>query len=216
MAGRLSYKKGILAEAVIFERRYHSYSMALPKAGDQLLSTDKGIMSFEEVFKSHFRNLHAYAFTLLKDETDAEEMVQNVFCRLWEKKEQLDIHSSATAYLYKAVYHECLNFLKHRKVKAAYKVFAQTRPANELASATTKLQLAELEWHIKNAIDGLPEQCRIIFQMSRFGELKYQEIADQLGLSIKTIENQMGKALRIMREKLVDFLPLYLIILLNL
>ncbi|ULQ53555.1 RNA polymerase sigma-70 factor [Flavihumibacter fluvii] len=190
--------------------------MALPTVGDQLLRTDKGIMNFEEVFKSHFKNLHAYAVTLLKDEANAEEMVQNVFCRLWEKKEQLDIHSSATAYLYRAVYHECLNFLKHQKVKAAYNSFMLSRPTNELAPASGKLQLGELEWHISKALEELPDQCRTIFQMSRYEELKYQEIADKLGLSIKTVENQMGKALRIMREKLVDFLPLLLIILLNL
>jgi RNA polymerase sigma-70 factor (ECF subfamily) len=65
-------------------------------------------------------------------------------------------------------------------------------------------------------LNELPEQCRTIFQMSRYEELKYQEIADRLGLSVKTIENQMGKALRLLREKLKDFLPLLLLILLNL
>lgn len=189
-----------MAEAIIFERRYYSISMALPPASPRLLRTDKGALTFEEVFKTHFKNLHAYAFTLLNDAANAEEMVQNVFCRLWEKRETINIQTSATAYLYKAVYLECLNFLKHQKVKAAYETFSQSRPASELAPASSKLQLGELEWHINKALEALPEQCRIIFQMSRNEELKYQEIADQLGLSIKPIENQMGKALRIMRE----------------
>lgn len=189
--------------------------MALQISGEKSFRTDNGILNFEEVFKTHFKNLHGYATTLLKDADDAEEMVQQVFVRLWEKRDNLDIRDSATAYLYRSVYHECLNFLKHQKVKTAYQTFAQHRPANGEMPASAKIQLGELEWHINQALEALPEQCRIIFQMSRFEELKYREIADRLGLSVKTIENQMGKALRIMREKLADFLPLLLLILLN-
>lgn len=189
--------------------------MAITTAGHLILRTDHGLMRFEEVFKSHFKSLHAYAFTIVKDDMLAEEMVQNVFCKLWEKKDQLQINSSATAYLYRSVYHECLNHLKHQKVQSAYHVFMAARPADEPAPAAAKLQMGELEWHLNKALNELPEQCRTIFQMSRFEELKYQEIADRLGLSIKTIENQMGKALRLLREKLSDFLPLLLLILLN-
>lgn len=181
-----------------------------------MLQTEKGAMSFEEVFTSHFKNLHAYAASLLKNEANAEEIVQNVFVRLWEKRAQLSIQSSVTAYLYKAVYHECLNFLKHQKVKNAYLAFAHKRNGNDHLPASGKLHLTELEQHISRAIESLPQQCRIIFKMSRFEELRYQQIADQLGLSVKTIENQMGKALKIMREKLVDFLPLFILMLLNL
>ena len=75
--------------------------------------------------------------------------------------------------------------------------------------------LSELEQQINKALNELPEQCRTIFQMSRFEELKYQEIADRLGLSIKTIENQMGKALKILRVKLVDYLPILAVFLIE-
>ncbi|KIC93455.1 RNA polymerase sigma-70 factor [Flavihumibacter solisilvae] len=190
--------------------------MAIPSAGNLILSTDHGPLEFEAVFKTHFKNLHAYAFTMVKDESTAEEMVQNVFCKLWEKREKLDIRNSATAYLYRAVYNECLNHLKHRKVKAAYVAYASTRPASDNNPASGKIQLNELESRLNAAINELPEQCRTIFQMSRFQELRYQEIADSLGLSIKTVENQMGKALRVLREKLVEYLPLLLLTLLNL
>ena len=87
--------------------------------------------------------------------------------------------------------------------------------AGETEQASKKLELRELEDRISEAIKELPQQCRTIFQMSRFEELKYKEIADQLGLSIKTVENQMGKALKIMRTKLADFLPLILLWLIN-
>ena len=95
---------------------------------------------------------------------------------------------------------------------ATAKTYAQT--SND--PAAKKILLSELEMRLNNAINDLPEQCRIIFQMSRFEELKYQEIADRLGLSVKTVENQMGKALKVLREKLSDYLPLLLLILLNL
>jgi RNA polymerase sigma-70 factor (ECF subfamily) len=81
--------------------------------------------------------------------------------------------------------------------------------------ASDKLAAGELEQRLEKALRELPEQCRTIFQLSRFDELKYKEIADKLGLSVKTVENQMGKALRLLRLKLVDFLPFISILLLT-
>lgn len=164
--------------------------------------------TFEEAFKTHFKKLYAYAFTIVKEEMAAEEMVQQVFFKIWEKKGQVEIRTSVTAYLYRSVYHESLNYLKHQKVKAAYQSHAARESKNQSDNASSKLQLSELEQKLNIALNELPEQCRVIFQMSRFEELKYQEIADRLGLSVKTIENQMGKALRILRTKLIDYLPL--------
>jgi RNA polymerase sigma-70 factor (ECF subfamily) len=77
---------------------------------------------------------------------------------------------------------------------------------NEVEHPAKKVIAGELEKKIHNALNELPEQCRTIFQMSRFDELKYREIADKLGISVKTVENQMGKALKLLREKLADFL----------
>jgi RNA polymerase sigma-70 factor (ECF subfamily) len=162
---------------------------------------------FEEVFKTHFKALHSYAYTILKDDAIAEEMVQNVFFKLWEKKEQLDIQTSLKAYLYKAVYHESLNYLKHQKVKSVHQAYAMHSTDHTSNLAEKKLLQGELENKLQMAMNDLPEQCRTIFQLSRFEELKYREIADTLGLSVKTVENQMGKALKILRSKLVEFLP---------
>lgn len=181
--------------------------------GQVLLDADH-IQEFEDVFKTHFKALHAYAFTIVRDDTTAEEMVQNVFCRLWEKKEQISIHLSVKAYLYRAVYNESLNYLKHEKVKESYRSYA-ARHMEEGISATAGISLKELEERLSKALNVLPEQCRTIFQMSRFEELKYREIAEQLGISVKTVENQMGKALRIMRTQLADVLPMLLFILFN-
>jgi RNA polymerase sigma-70 factor (ECF subfamily) len=171
----------------------------------QFLNKDRE-EEFEVVFKKHFKSLHAYACTILRDDVMAEEMVQNVFCRLWEKSDQIEIRESVSGYLYRSVYHESLNYLKHLKVRDAYQTYAVGQMENT-NNTSHNLELKELENRLEIALKELPEKCRTIFQMSRFEELKYQEIADRLELPLKTVENQMGKALRLLRVKLVDFLP---------
>lgn len=179
------------------------------------LNVDGNQKAFEEAFKTHFKSLYAYAFTIVKNDLAAEEMVQNVFFKIWEKKEQLNIQTSVTAYLYRSVYHECLNHIKHQKVKAAYQSHVAYHTKDQTDHAEKKVMLSELQQQLNIALEELPEQCRTIFQMSRFEELKYQEIADRLGISVKTVENQMGKALKLLRVKLVHYLPILITYLLK-
>ncbi len=165
----------------------------------------------EDAFKSHFKGLHQYAYAIIKDEIMAEEMVQNVFYKLWKNRDTIKVNESMAAYLYRSVYNESLNYLKHLKVKMAYQAHA-ARTMEDINNAADKLKLKELETKLEEALRELPEQCRTIFQMSRFQEMKYMEIAGKLGISVKTVENQMGKALKILRHKLVDFLPVLLLL----
>lgn len=141
----------------------------------------------------------------------AEEIVQGMFMKFWEKRALLNIQSSLKAYLYKCIYHDCLNHLKHEKIKFKHQEYTQHSIPHNAEPASASVEMTELENHLSMAMNDLPEQCRTIFQMSRFEELKYREIAAQLGLSLKTVENQMGKALRILRLKLSDFLVLILL-----
>jgi RNA polymerase sigma-70 factor (ECF subfamily) len=167
---------------------------------------------FEQVFKSHFKSLHAYACTIMRDSMPAEEIVQNIFLKLWEKKEEITIKENISVYLYRAVHNESLNYLRHRKVRSAYQSYAMRQhKQTEQEKPAEKVVMKELEKKLEVALQELPEQCRTIFQLSRFEDLKYREIADKLGLSVKTIENQMGKALKLLRLKLVDFLPTILL-----
>ena len=170
---------------------------------------------FEQLFKKHFNSLHAYAFTILKDEDLAEEIVQGMFLKFWEKREKLHIQS-IKAYLYKCVYNDSLNYIKHEKTKYKYQEYTKYTMNTENEPASLKVELSELQYHISQALAHLPQQCRTIFQLSRFEELKYREIADHLGLSIKTVESQMGKALKILRYKLADFLVLVVLALVGL
>ena len=107
----------------------------------------------------------------------------------------------------------CLNVIKHEKVKKQHVAFemAGGEPSHE--SVSQGVVSSELEVKIHDAINTLPEQCRLVFQLSRFEDLKYAEIAQQLDISIKTVENHMGKALKLMRGQLKDYLPLFLIFL---
>jgi RNA polymerase sigma-70 factor, ECF subfamily len=168
--------------------------------------------TFEQVFKTHYKSLHTYSYSILNDEMAAEEMVQNVFFKLWERTETLSINGSVGAYLYRAVYNESLNYLKHLKVRSQHQLFVAQR-SGETDLATKTIHLRELEQKLQQALNDLPEQCRTIFQLSRFEELRYREIAERLDISIKTVENQMGKALKFLRIRLVDFLLLILLFL---
>jgi RNA polymerase sigma-70 factor, ECF subfamily len=205
-----------LSQAAIAEPRYQPLRMEFNDTVIIQLLGERNEKAFEQVFKMHFKNLHAYAFTILKDEAVAEEMVQNVFYKIWEKTEQLNISGSITAYLYRAVHNESLNYLKHLKVRSVYQSRVAWQMKGQSDHASKRILLKELEVKLHAALNDLPEQCRLIFQLSRFEELRYREIAEKLGLSVKTVENQMGKALKLLRIKLVDFLPLILLSLLHL
>ncbi|QEM04017.1 RNA polymerase sigma-70 factor [Mucilaginibacter rubeus] len=170
-----------------------------------LLSGDEA--TFEKVYKHFIRPLHVYAISILRDEDTAKGMVQNVFMRLWERKERLNFTGSIKAYLYGAVYNECLNNLRHQKVKVNHlqHVLYMTK---DKVDGGAGMELLDLKEKLQLALNDLPEKCRTVFQLSRFEDLKYQEIADELGISIKTVENHMGKALKTLRLKLVNYLPL--------
>jgi RNA polymerase sigma-70 factor (ECF subfamily) len=176
-------------------------------------------MGFERVFRQYFADLHRYAVSIVRDQDLAADIVQNVFYKLWERVEALNFQDSVAAYLYRSVYHASLNSLKHQKVKRAYQIHIERSAKDHTGGpdgTSKKLHMRELEKKLLQAINELPEQCRTIFQMSRFEELRYREIGLRLGISPKTVENQMGKALKLLRTKLVDFFVLALLYLINL
>ena len=172
--------------------------------------------AFEMVFKSHFKALHAYAQAIVKDSAEAEEVVQTVFLRLWEKRGNIKITTSLKAYLYKAVYHSSINQLKHKKVRMKYSehhLYISQQEAPIESRAFSEEGDEELGHRLENALNRLPEKCRLVFYLSRFEELKYQEIANRLGISVKTVEAHMGKALKILRVQLAEYLPILLMLL---
>ena len=202
-----------MTEAVYLKPAFKTVSLALNEEGIIASLSDRDEKIFEQVFKTHVKSLHTYASSIIKDEAVAEEIVQDIFYKLWERPEKLSIHGSVAAYLYRAVYNESMNHLKHLKVRMKYENHAVHQMKNTTDSASKKIMMKELEARIHEGLKRLPEQCRTIFQMSRFGELKYREIARELEISPKTVENQMGKALKIMRAHLADFLTVIILLL---
>lgn len=172
------------------------------------------ITAFEMIFRTYYQPLCNYAYTFLQDKENAEEIVQSTFLSVWEKRETLSIRAGVKPYLYAMVRNACLNVIKHEKIKQKHAVEELAVGVHSYDSVSHTLAGSELELKIQQAMEQLPEQCRLVFKLSRFEELKYAEIADQLNISVKTVENHMGKALKIMREQLKDYLPL-LIVLMN-
>lgn len=174
-------------------------------------SKKNNIVELERLFDEHYASLLLYSNTIVKDRDDSADIVQRAFISLWEKTDSVDFHSSARAYLYKSVYYASLDLLKQEKVKKRYE-HETIKGAVEMFHSN-KTEEKELNKTIEHALTELPEQCGRIFKMSRFDGLKYREIANALGISEKTVENQMGKALKILREVLKDHLPILLFLL---
>jgi RNA polymerase sigma-70 factor (ECF subfamily) len=164
--------------------------------------------TFEMIFNKYYKPLVAYSNTILKSHDEAEDIVQQVFITVWNKKQDIGSVQSLKSYLYRSVYNSSLNRIKQLNVRQEY---AKDYVLTHSEGVGTADRHKELQQRIETALEQLPEQCGKIFRMSRFEQLKYQEIADQMGLSVKTVENQMGKALKLMREKLKDYLPLFIL-----
>jgi RNA polymerase sigma-70 factor (family 1) len=157
--------------------------------------------------------LCAYANSFISDLDAAEEIVQELFVRFWEQRETKEITTSIRAYFYASVRNACLNELKHLKIKEKYKQEQERELTFNVNQDQHNLELNELDEKIHTAINKLPEGRRKIFILSRFDGLKYQEIADKLNISIKTVENQMGEALKFLRVQLKDFIVTLLVLL---
>ena len=169
----------------------------------RIAAGDQG--AFEQVFRAHYRPLCAFALQYVKDSDGAQDLVQELFTRLWQDREKTNITTSLKSYLFTAVRNRCLNIIAAKN---------RMRPLNdevddlEEEETRTEAEHSERAARVQAAIEGLPEERRKVFRLSRDEGLKYHEIAERLGISIKTVENQMGKALKTLREELVDLLPL--------
>jgi RNA polymerase sigma-70 factor, ECF subfamily len=161
---------------------------------------DKG--EFESLFRSSYVSLVRYAKTLIKDHDTAEEIVQDLFFRLWQDKGKLNIESSLNGYLFRAVHNRCLHHIEHNKVIERHAEEMLYRQKEDQESPSDILNYKELQDKIARILERLPAKCGRIFTMSRFEGLKYTEIAEKLSVSVKTVEANMGKALKEFRKEL--------------
>ncbi|MGX5820788.1 RNA polymerase sigma-70 factor [Chitinophaga lutea] len=163
------------------------------------------LTQFERLFRTHHPHCLAFAIHYTGDPWEAEEVVQLVFTQLWEKRDSIVITGAERSYLFTAIRNTAISQWRKQTVR--------TDKENEFGRGVEgevhlSLRAKELELKLEEALQKLPERCREVFLLSRRQQLKYAEIATVMGISVKTVENQMGKALRILHTELREFLPL--------
>jgi len=183
-----------------------------PNIFDAIRNNDR--QAFERVFKHSYRPLTAYAFRFVRDLPTAENIVQDVFLKLWQNRSELNITTSLDHYLFRAVRNHCLNFLDKAKVRSSYLRLQAEKDVNNNDYKEYYPEIGLLEI-IENAISALPEKRQEIFRLAREEGLKYREIADQLNISVKTVEAQMSLALKQLRESLKKYNRLVLFLMIS-
>lgn len=176
-----------------------------PIDSDKIKHLREGSRSvFEELFNLHYPSLKLIAHKYVLSSQEAEDIVHNVFLNLWEKREHLNVRESLTPYLQTSVRNASLNHLKQKKVRDSYRstLLIRLSEADPAGNPSDEMIRQEQADEIKKAINQLPDKCRQIFQMSRFEEMKNQEISDSLEISLRTVENQLYRALKALRKKL--------------
>ena len=162
--------------------------------------------AFDAIFRTWYGPLVGTAERMLQDRAVAEELVQDVMLELWRRRETLAADGSAQAYLFQATRNRVLNHLRHLKIEQRSEPEIRGESSSTPPADADVVQ-EELSVAVQRAVQALPDRCREVFELSRVHGLKYAEIAQQLGISVKTVEAQMGKALRTLRERLASWLP---------
>jgi len=161
--------------------------------------------ALRRLFDRHYPLLLGDIHTYLPDEDTCKDLAQEVFVELWRKREELDIHTSLRAYLRRAAVNRALNRIKsNRRTVLDDTAGQQDRADTSPKDISQKQEQEHLEAALHRAIEQLPEKCRLVFSLSRFEHMSHREIAEQLGISTKTIENQITKAMRLLREAMLE------------
>jgi len=166
---------------------------------------------FEILFKQYYEPLCNFVFGMVKDYDASEDVIQELFVKLWEKRNDFSDDISVKAYLYRAARNMALNQIRHFGIKKDFNLFNQMKVSDAEQGIGNPAETSELQQMIAQAVNELPPERKKIFLMSREDGLKYKEIAGELNISIKTVENQMGKALSTLRTELSDYLPAIII-----
>ncbi len=179
--------------------------MSTPSSNNPL---DKA--GFENLFKSHFEYLCRFAIQYVEDRDTAQDICQKVFINVWEKRLDLNIDKSIKSYLFRAVKNRCLNHIRDQK-KFRSKTLDLDCANFSIIEEEDHFGLEELELKIEKVLSDLPDKCRLVFEMSRFRNMKYREIAEELDISQKTVEAHMSKAMKHVRKNLKDYLLIMLL-----
>jgi len=161
--------------------------------------------ALKKIFDAYYPDLVARIFRIIPDPDACQDIAQDVIVELWNRRDSLEIHSSLGGYLNKAAVNRALNYIKsrNRNVIDASAELPDSADVSDINMVSAEHN-EELESRLHDAIGKLPERCRAVFALSRFEGLSHKEIAERLGISVKTIENQITKAMKLLRESLRD------------
>ncbi|HLO58410.1 MAG TPA: RNA polymerase sigma-70 factor [Bacteroidales bacterium] len=173
---------------------------------ERLRNGDK--KSFTILFNHYYKDLVTFAFGFLHNLAVAEEIVQEVFIKLWENRYLLEIDRSLKSYLLKSVQNRCLNWINHLKIRSEFNNHILRYPVLSENETENYLLHSDLEARLQIGLEKMPVEAAQAFRMNRFENLSYPEIAEKLGVSIRTIENRISKALSFLRDELKEFLIL--------
>lgn len=162
-------------------------------------------VAFSLLFERWYKELIVYANIFLRDMDKCEDIVQSVFTRLWENRYDLKISTTLAAYLHGSVKNQCLNFLKHERIRNEYQIYV-TAFQDDFDDLNRTLNFKECLEKFNRSINELPEKYREVFILSRILGYKYDEIAIKTGVSKRTIEERMKKAILILKSLMKDFL----------
>ncbi|MDD3078724.1 MAG: RNA polymerase sigma-70 factor [Paludibacter sp.] len=166
---------------------------------------------FEDMFHEWYSPLCRYAYSILRDMDEAEDVVQQTFYKLWDQRKEIEIRTSINSYLYRMVHNACLNRVRQIKIHEGHIAEYATERDDSDHNGDLALVESELQKRIDLAIEKLPPRCREVFKLSRFEQRSYSEISDQLGVSVNTVETQIVKALKSLRLSLKDYLSFILL-----
>lgn len=160
----------------------------------------------EHIFRSFYTPLCKTVYNITRDTEATEDIVQDVFMKIWRRKEQLDLKQSLKSYLFRSSVNTALNYLEKNRRNSSMEEGSEDDLRYSSNSTEDQLRFHEVSQQIDEAVKTLPPKCRTVFALSRYEEMSYAEIADQLSISVKAVEKHMGKALKMMREQLKSFI----------
>mgnify|MGYP003574954400 CR=1 FL=1 len=175
----------------------------LNKDNNRKMSLMLDISGFEALFQVNYQALCASSYRIVQDRDIAEDIVQDVFYRLWEKRDSLVITSSLKAYLFQSTINQSLNYIKKYKNALKREDLYGSETMDDINDVEQAMALKEVNQRVEAAVKALPEACRMVFVLSRYDQLSYKEIASKLDISVKTVEGQMSKALKHLRSWLL-------------
>ncbi len=177
---------------------------------DRLKANQKSALN--ELYKVYWEHLFLSAYNLLKDKEACEEIVQDIFINIWERRQELQINTTFKGYLYGMVRYKVFNHIRTHTKEKAVKTISAAEKRFQYNSAESEILYQDYEKHLEQIISTLPEKCKTVYRLSRNEHLSHKEISKKLNISTKTVENHITKALHTIRKALKEIIALMALI----